>query len=746
MAHFRIATHLDTLPGFVPQAALWIAAEDRLFQAKPRRCRYWATLAAEGFRALQDHVHLTKALRLAASKTPEGPTRLNLLDQALEAAKASGDESEIALIQSTRGQSLLRAGELRQGIEALVTSSARIESLGLNAEAGSAWLALARGYFLHGRDKEARIALHHGEALLGKAGNSIAAMTALQEAGSLLAASGNPQKAATFLETAQRYAESPQAPIELRLRLAGVAFGYLSLGDQTRAAAITQKLINDFPRRAPLASYWILSAASFRLKRFDDSAKAAQQGLKRANDPQAITTLLAHYWRGRALDRLGRPGEAATHILAAMAAEDIVRSKLMAGDEGKRAFGDMLEPMAGVAIEILFRARRYADALSIAERSRARAFLDLLAGRQSAPIPSNAPATAEHLMQTASKLRQPLAAYWVCPDAVYIWLINAQGKLQATRSLVSELQLQSWIRRARTFSYKPDRAAWRQLHRILIQPIAKWLPPGDGTQLTLLPHGQLLQIPFAALISESGKYLAEEYLLRYIPAGVLLNAPRKQANPGHALLIGAPSGPPAGQAGKPLAYLPGARLELASIAAQWPAHRSRLLTGPSASAETFRIAAPNARAIHFATHAVVDAANPFDAFLALSHRSKLTATDIYGLHLDADLVVLSACRSASGKVSADGLLGLTRAFLFAGASSVIAPLWDIADEPTVRFISIFYKNYHAGMSKSRALRTAQLALLEDLRLGKVNIETPAGPLILPEHPMLWAGFILQGSE
>jgi CHAT domain-containing protein len=108
--------------------------------------------------------------------------------------------------------------------------------------------------------------------------------------------------------------------------------------------------------------------------------------------------------------------------------------------------------------------------------------------------------------------------------------------------------------------------------------------------------------------------------------------------------------------------------------------------------------------------------------------------------------MLSACRSGSGRVSSDGLLGFTRAFLYAGAATVIAPLWDIPDEPTVRLAEEFYRQYKKGTAKSQALRAAQLKLLEDLRAGRVEVKTPAGSMTLPEHPGLWAGFVLQGAN
>ena len=124
---------------------------------------------------------------------------------------------------------------------------------------------------------------------------------------------------------------------------------------------------------------------------------------------------------------------------------------------------------------------------------------------------------------------------------------------------------------------------------------------------------------------------------------------------------------------------------------------------------------------------------------------RLTASEIYALPLTADLVVLSACRSASGKISSDGIADLSRAFIAAGAPSVVASLWEAADATTAILMKAFYRAYAAGEPKDRALRQAQLHLLRELRAGHVTVDVNGTRATLPEHPMFWAGFVLQGK-
>ena len=119
------------------------------------------------------------------------------------------------------------------------------------------------------------------------------------------------------------------------------------------------------------------------------------------------------------------------------------------------------------------------------------------------------------------------------------------------------------------------------------------------------------------------------------------------------------------------------------------------------------------------------------SFLAL-HPSgdgdgRLLADEIYDLRLDADLVVLSACRTALGPVEGDGVIGFARAFLSAGARSVVATQWDVSDRVSYEVMREFYARRARGASKSRALRGAQLAVLRALRAGTIRADGAALP-------------------
>jgi CHAT domain-containing protein/Tfp pilus assembly protein PilF len=146
------------------------------------------------------------------------------------------------------------------------------------------------------------------------------------------------------------------------------------------------------------------------------------------------------------------------------------------------------------------------------------------------------------------------------------------------------------------------------------------------------------------------------------------------------------------------------------------------------------------RYLHFATHGFLDTARPSLSAIALSLVTRdgaaqegfLRAHELYNLSLSADLVVLSACQTGLGKeIRGEGLIGLTRAFMYAGAARVIVSLWSVSDRATASLMSRLYREMlRNGRTPSASLRAAQLALRSDARW---------------QHPYYWAAFTIQGD-
>jgi len=631
-------------------------------------------------------------------------------------------EQEIEL-----GNSYRASGDLGTAIQHLERVMARPEVKAEPLLYARAALHLGMSYIVHGNSERGFALLDEAITTYEQNGNKQAAARTAQTKAMMLTARGD---RALALE-ALRLTAVNEPTGELTIP---VLYELVASGQYLRAVAEMEAAIKGPPRRLPPSAYWLLSSAYFHLQRYEDAEQAAATGIEYSNRlGNATASGLAYFWRGKALDKLGRIREASEDVLSAVRVQENIRGSLLSEDSWKRAFGDRREPALNTVLDIVWRAGREREALEVVEVLRARAFMDLVANNQITP-----PDTAVKLMERTRRYGSPVISYWVHPDAVFLWVVNPEGQIHGVRTAIPSASLAKLIARASSLSAKPDRQAWRALHQILIQPALPYLSRTSGS-LTILPHGPLLDLPFAALMNDRGRYLVEDFAVRTVPASMFIDKESASSGTGRYLLIGAPV-----RMGK-LPALPGAERELRMLASSVNAS-STLLNGKLAKSERAIEEMPSSRTVHFATHAVVTPASPMDSYLALSDGEKLSMNEIYKLKLQADLVFLSACRSGSGKVSSDGIYGFTRAFLGAGASTVIAPLWDVPDEPTSAMMVEFYRLYSRGTTKGEALRQAQLKLLRELRAGRVQVTTPAGPAVLSEHPHLWAGFVSQGAD
>jgi CHAT domain-containing protein len=234
----------------------------------------------------------------------------------------------------------------------------------------------------------------------------------------------------------------------------------------------------------------------------------------------------------------------------------------------------------------------------------------------------------------------------------------------------------------------------------------------------------------------------------HLPSASALGALRQQfaerrAAPKTLALFAAPTYRKTGAALTPLSLppLPWAEREAQSIATLIPREDLLLAEGDRASRKTLEETdLSQYRNLHFATHGIVDSERPELSSLVLSQFDEqgrpqdgyLRLVDIYGLHLNAELVTLSACRTALGReIRGEGLVGLARGFMAAGAARVVASLWSVEDRATAELMANFYAAMLKGhLPVAEALRQAQLAMRR--APGKSS-------------PYYWAGFMLQGE-
>jgi CHAT domain-containing protein len=277
----------------------------------------------------------------------------------------------------------------------------------------------------------------------------------------------------------------------------------------------------------------------------------------------------------------------------------------------------------------------------------------------------------------------------------------------------------------------------RALYDVLLRPAE--VPLQKATRLLVSPSGPLHGLPFAALMRDD-RYLVEWKPITIVPSGTMqAQWVRSRRKPGSCSLV-AFADPLHPAADKPL--LPESRREVEAIAVACP--ERTLHVGDEATEEQAKRLPKDARYVHFACHAIVDERLPLDSALVLDATAPqegrasgedglLQAWEIYErVRVDADLVTLSACDSGSGKALAgEGLLGLTRAFQYAGARTVLASLWSVSDRSTVDLMRDFYAGLGRGLPKDDALRQAQVAAI--------------GTKAVRSRPLRWAGFELFGD-
>jgi CHAT domain-containing protein len=490
---------------------------------------------------------------------------------------------------------------------------------------------------------------------------------------------------------------------------------------------------------------------------------------------EALTKALACYEAlgeradtGRVLVSLGRVQRAHGQLDAALALyqraarliED-ARSRALASDAARRGYGETTQGVFAVAIDVAMRRGATTNALELAEQARARALLDLMrdgSGQATAVVPD-----AAAMRALAAQLASTLLVYWVGADHTLAWVIGPD-RITAHRLPAGETELRRWVQEAAgsgnvpgainaALLGGPSLRSWRALHRALIAPLAADLPTDPGSRLTVVPHGPLLHLPFAGLLDTRGRYLIERHTLHYTPSIAVLAATVARASgeaPAAALVVGEPTALPRLPGVQLPPRLPYAREEARRVARRF-GDDARLVLGRAATERAVRAQVGAAGWVHVATHARVSEEATAPSYLLLARGTgeaaddgRLTADEVRSLSLAGATVVLSACRTALGRVTGEGTLGFTRSFLAAGARAIVATTWEMPDDAGLRMMDAFYAARAGGSSVTAALRTAQLRQLRALRAGTLTRKVGGQEIRLPATPLLWAGYLAVG--
>jgi CHAT domain-containing protein len=335
-----------------------------------------------------------------------------------------------------------------------------------------------------------------------------------------------------------------------------------------------------------------------------------------------------------------------------------------------------------------------------------------------------------------------LLAYHVVGDEIVAFVVARDririarncGSLTTVTRLLQQLDVQwdrsgagrEFVKEHGVLLERLTRKVLTSLYGELVAPLEPLLDEAVGAasagnegppKIVIVPHGLLHQVPFHGLF-DGGSYLLDRFEVSYAPSAKVFSLCQKQASRGldDALVLGLAD---------PL--IPAVADEARAVARHLPS--AEVLTAKQATLAALREKAPGCGVLHLACHGMFRADNPMFSSLKL-HDGWLTAADVLSLDLGGALVTLSACESARNQVLAgDELVGLTRGFLGAGATTLVASLWLVRDETTAWMMEKWYAGLRDGVGRAAALRNAQLALKEEC-----------------SHPYYWAPFVLIGQR
>ena len=350
-------------------------------------------------------------------------------------------------------------------------------------------------------------------------------------------------------------------------------------------------------------------------------------------------------------------------------------------------------------------------------------------------------------LQDGLRPREAAVVFFLGEPDSFRWTVHGGGV--TFRRLPGRAAIEAQAARLRAQLRVPgDPAGVRTEAAALASLLLEDLRVDAESPLVIVPHGILNYVPFEVL-PIGGSMLIERHAVTYAPSLnslAHLRRPSAAAAPFRVLAAGNPAldlratGTVASRAADLdsldlLGPLPFAAEELAAIGRTF-AGRVEILSGADARESTLRRTnLKDFPIIHFATHGLVVDTSPTRSGLLFSAEPNedglLQMPEIYRLGLQAELVVLSACQTALGReITGEGIVGLTRAFFFAGSRAVVAALWNVNDRFSAQFTERFYREIRSGRSTDEALRHAKLAFITDAQFA---------------HPFYWSTLVLSGD-
>jgi CHAT domain-containing protein/Tfp pilus assembly protein PilF len=576
------------------------------------------------------------------------------------------------------------------------------------------------------------------------------------------------------------YTQSLEISLEIGVRLgearclSNLGNAYHCLGQYHRASEFYQKSLEISreigDRVGKATSLCGCGLAYDSLGQFHRAIEFHQQSLKiqreignRAGESIALNNL------GASLLKTNQLPEAETALRASIKIHETVRSELVNNDHKASIFETQGSAYRNLQ-KVLVAQSKFDEALEISEMSRTRAFVELLQKTLLTTLPLKPPLSKgglgglsiPEIQQIARSRNSTIVEYSIVDPEIYIWVIQPNGNIthraanleplnqqnQTLKQIIlktrvsigtnetddagNKIQLESQYKRDETGRFP----LLQLLHQILIEPIIDLLPTDVNSPIIFIPHYDLFLVPFAALQDSHNRYLIEYHTILTSPSIQVLELTREHQNRVRglrqaALIVGDPTIHPKLKEKYELRQIPRAKEAAEAIAATL---QTQAISGDNATKVAILDRMLNTRIVHLSAHGLIDdlqsSGIPGAIILAPSgdDDGAIHAIDILQLKLDSELVVLSACSTGRGKITGDGVIGLSRCFILAGVPSIVVSLWDMGVISAKLLMTEFYQNLARGDDRATALRRAMLT---------TKARFPS--------PIAWAAFTLIGE-
>ena len=705
----------------------------------------------------------------------------------LKTVKELGDKAGEGRAYGNLGTDYRRLGDFHKAIKYQEKSLCIAQEVGDRVSEGGSYGNLGNAYFSLGNVEKAigyvKKRLKIAEELGDKAGKGIA----LGNLGCSYLSLGDFEKAMEHYQ--QRLSIAKEIGDRAR---EGRAYGnlgsvYDSLGNREQAIEYHQiclgiaEEVKD--KDGEGNCYCNLGVVYHSLGDFQKSIQYHQQHLSISKESgDTVGQGRAYYNLGEAHHLLGDLCRSEELYQLSVEQYDAIRNLLEPNDdEWKISFRHQNDETYIALVTVLLEQDKITEALLIAERGRAQALMDLMKSQYGVHLTLPQPSVKQSdTLKTASGITSQTVFIAAGTRELNFWVLQKEGDVQFRRKEIGDTCLKEDVfkslRSLTKNAYDEIRvnrdvqcenraleeptvkdlaekrceedghsshsknSSLRNLYELIISPISDLI---QGSDLIIVPDGPLFLAPFAAFRDHCCKFLCESFTVRLVPSlsslKLMAECSERYSGNGEALLVGDPWVCEIKKKGKRhLEQLEFAKKEVEMIAKILGVTALARKEATKAEVERRLASAP---LVHIAAHGSMETGeialspNPPTPERPYKVPKKedymLTMEDVLKIKLRARLVVLSCCHSAQGEIKAEGVVGIARAFLGAGARSVLVSLWAIDDEATLEFMGCFYQHLVEGKRANEAISQARKFLRESERFSDVK------------H---WAPFMLVGDD